>query len=192
MFFNADVRADEKMSKPATQPAAAASDDMMAKMMELGTPGPQHQLLEKMAGHFTVKSAFRMSPDSPWQESTGEEKGEMILGGRYLKADFNGDMMGKPFKGVGLTGYDNYAKKFNSVWVDSMSTMMMVSEGTASADGKTLTFGSECDCPITGEKKQMRQVWTITDDDHHGFVMYDKTPDGKEFESLKIEYTRVK
>ena len=49
----------------------------------------------------------------------------MILGGRYLEQRYEGTMMGQPFSGIGVTGFDNYKKKFVSTWVDSMGTAIM-------------------------------------------------------------------
>jgi hypothetical protein len=38
-------------------------------------------------------------------------KNEMIMGGRYLMGSYKGEMMGMPFEGYSMTGYDNAAKK---------------------------------------------------------------------------------
>jgi hypothetical protein len=46
----------------------------------------------------------------------------MILGGRYQQSMIKGNMMGMPFEGMGLLGYDNAQKLFYSTWVDNMGT----------------------------------------------------------------------
>ena len=46
--------------------------------------------------------------------------------------------------------------------------------------------------PMDNTKKTMKQVVTMTDEDHHTFEMYDVAPDGKETKGLTIKYTRVK
>ena len=51
-------------------------------------------------------------------------------------------MMGQPFTGIGVTGYDNHAKKYLSTWIDSMGTGIFSMEGTASMDGETITLNS--------------------------------------------------
>ena len=134
-----------------------------------------------------------MAPDAPEMKSKGRDTSEMIFDGRYLKSDFSCDIMGMPYKGTGLTGYDNTKKKFVGVWADSMSTGMMVAEGEADAGGKVITFGGEYPCPMEGGAiRKFRQVWTITDADHHEFEMFGAGPDGKEFRGMHIKYTRVK
>ncbi|MGB7156483.1 MAG: DUF1579 domain-containing protein, partial [Tepidisphaeraceae bacterium] len=150
-------------------------------------------LLKKMVGTFDADVAVKMAADAPEMKSKGKEVNEMILGGKFLKSDFSGDMMGQPFKGVNLGGYDNMKKKYVSVWADSIGTGMMTSEGEADASGKKITYGGEYPCPQEGGKiKKFRQVLTIVDGDHHEFEMFEAGPDGKEFRGLYIKYTRAK
>ena len=49
-----------------------------------------------------------------------------------------------------LSGYDNHTRKYVSTWMDSMSTGIMVFEGTAGADGKTITQTADYDDPVQG------------------------------------------
>ena len=57
----------------------------------------------------------------------------MALDGRVMVEQFEGTMMGAPFKGHGMSGYDNVTGKYWSTWNDSMSTGLMVSTGTCDA-----------------------------------------------------------
>ena len=41
------------------------------------------------------------------EKSSGTMHNEMILGDRFLKQEYEGTMMGMPFHGGGLVGYDN-------------------------------------------------------------------------------------
>ena len=50
-------------------------------------------------------------------------------------------MMGTPFTGHGMTGYDNVTGKYWSTWTDSMSTGIMVSEGSCDAEGVCTFIG---------------------------------------------------
>jgi hypothetical protein len=99
--------------------------------------------------------------------------------------------MGQPFKGMTITAYDIGNEKYVNLWIDSMSTMMMLSEGKAGSDAKVITTACTFDCPIQKEKVSMRQVITIVDNDHHTIDMY-TTQDGKEFKMMTIKYTRAK
>lgn len=189
----------DKDTKGAPASAAAGGHDAaaMAAMMKAGTPGKEHQLLAKCAGTFDAEVIVSMGPDpdgdQPEMKSKGKDVSEMILGGRYLKSDFSGNMMGMPYSGTGLHGYDNTKQKYVSVWADSMSTAVTVSEGTIDESGRIITYNGEYACPIEGGKiKKFRQVLTIKDADHHEFEMFQPGPGGKEFRGLYIKYTRAK
>jgi len=177
---------EDKKEAPGMDPA------MMEAMMKAATPGEHHALLAKMAGHYKAECTMRMGPDAPEITSKGEEHSEMVFDGRYLKSDFTGDMMGKPFHGMALVGYDNTKQKYVSIWVDDMSTSPMVSEGTADKTGKVVTYQGEMECPGMEGKMSYRNVITIVDHDHYTMEMFQKAPDGKEFTGMTIKYERVK
>ena len=113
----------------------------------------------------------------------------MILGGRFLQQEFTGEMMGSAFTGIGVTGYDNHTKKYVSTWIDSMGTAILFFEGTASADGKTITQESRYDDPVKGSMI-WRSVTKIVDDNTHLFEMYATDKRGKEEKMMEITYTR--
>ena len=100
--------------------------------------------------------------------------------------------MGMPFTGVGYTGYDNIKKKYIGSWMDNMSTSMMISTGTANADGKSYTFTSSMDDPMTGKSSPVKETVTIVDEDHHTLEMWGPGPDGKSFKMMEIDYSRKK
>jgi hypothetical protein len=177
--------------KPAPQPAAAPD---MAKVMAAWqahmTPGAAHDRMKQMAGTFKADVKHRMAADAPEEASSGTCVNELILGGRYLKSDYSGDMMGQPFKGIQLLGYNNGTKRYESVWIDEMSTSMTVSAGEADESGKTITLNSEFFCVMTDGMRKARMVYAIADADSHTFEMFTDGPDGKEFRSMIITYTR--
>jgi len=156
---------------------------------KLGTPGAPHKLLASMAGSWSTKIKSWMEPNKPPMESVGTCEQKMILGGRFLQQEFTGDMMGSRFTGIGVTGYDNHTKKYVSTWMDSMGTAILFFEGTASADGKTITQESRYDDPIKGPMK-WRSVTKIVNDDTHVFEMYGTAKKGKEEKMMEITYTR--
>jgi len=180
-------------AKPAAGAGGGPDAAMIEQWMKANAPGEQHALLKRLAGRFTADVTMKMTADGPEMKSKGEEVNEMILSDRYLKSDFSGDMMGMPFKGTNLAGYDTMKKKYISVWGDSMSTGLIASEGDADASGKVITYAGECPCPAEGgQMKKFRQMLTIQDNDHHDFEMFQAGADGKEFCGMKIKYTRAK
>jgi len=156
---------------------------------KLGTPGAPHKMLAGMAGGWNTTIKSWMEPNKPPMESKGTCEQKMILGGRFLQQEFTGDMMGSTFTGIGVTGYDNHTKKYVSTWMDSMGTAILFFEGTASADGKTITQESHYDDPIKGPMK-WRSVTKIVNDNTHVFEMYGTAKKGKEEKMMEITYTR--
>jgi hypothetical protein len=156
---------------------------------KLATPGDPHKLLARMAGSWNTRTKCWMDPSQSPMESTGASQQRMILGGRFLQQDFAGEMMGSPFSGIGQAGYDNHTRKYVSTWMDSMGTGIHFFEGTAGADGRTITQTSRYDHPVLGPI-QWRTVTRIVDDDTFMFEMYTTPKGGKEDKVMEITYAR--
>jgi hypothetical protein len=191
---------DKKAPAKATEPKKddrgghGGDDAMMAMMEQMMSPGPQHGILKQMAGTWDYVSRWRMDPAAPWNESKGISKVEVLFDGRYAKQELKGSGMdpdGPPFEGRGVTGYDNFRKKYVSAWIDNLGTGVMLSYGTADASGKVITYSAEePDWKNPGKMKTVKSVYRIKDDKTHVFEMYDTGPDGKEYMSLEVTYTR--
>jgi Protein of unknown function (DUF1579) len=185
---------------PGGQPTKADMEKMMAQMMELSKPGDNHKLLASMAGtwNYTVKMWMDGDTSGKPDESKGTATRKEALGGRYFIMDVSGkmDMPGPDgkkktmdFKGMAIEGYDNIKKKFVSTWIDSMSTMIMISEGTYDPATKTFTYNAECEM-MPGMHTKIREVIKIVDNDHHTFEWYEDR-EGKETKTMEIAYTRA-
>jgi hypothetical protein len=170
--------------------------DMAAMMKEWekwSAPCPMHKHLEKLVGTWNAVTKMSMDPSAPAVESKGVATNTLIMGGRWLRQDYKGEMMGMPFEGVGMLGYDNFKKQFIGSWIDNASTMMMHSMGTANESGTEFNLSGTMDEPITGERdKKFRHAWKIASADSHTFEAYDNIPGKGEVKVLEITYTRVK
>lgn len=165
-------------------------DPAMAAWIRAGTPNENHKVLEQLAGEWTVASTCWMTPEGGPTESKGSARRKSIFGGRFIQEEFQGEFMGKPFDGLGFTGYDNMKKKYVSLWMDSMSTMFMTFEGASDASKKVFTFRGECPDPLTGVTKKNRSVLKIEGKDKNIFTMFESSPDGKEHKAMELVYTR--
>jgi hypothetical protein len=176
--------------KPAAAPAMTPEQQKMMQNWEKAmTPGPQHAELAAMAGTWTFTGSSRMSPDAPPDTFSGTEVRTMALGGRVLVSKVDSAFQGQPFEGHGMLGYDNVSGKWWSTWNDNMSTGVMVATGSC-ANG-TCEFSGTFNDPMTGQLKTSRMTSTHqADREEH--VMYDRTPDGKEYKSMEFLYTRKK
>jgi len=180
----ATALAKDKKSEKQMDPQA-----MMETYKKLATPGEPHKLFASLAGSWTTKTKEWMEPDKPSMESTGSAEMKMLLDGRFLQQEFTGDMMGQPYSGVGISAYDNLRKRYVTMWIDSMGTGIFTMEGTASADGKTITLKGQ-HAELGGGQMTHRAVWKIVDSNTQTFDMYGTHEHGKEMKMMEITYTR--
>jgi len=180
------------MAADAPKPTAD-QQAMMEKMAKAATPGPQHQAMQKWVGDWDCTVKYQMDPSQPWQEAKSTATITSLLDGRYVQEVSTGEMMGQPFTGMGVYGFDNVTGKYVSTWIDNMGTGIMHSEGTSDATGKTITWNATMSDPMTGKATKERMVTTMVDDDHHTFEMYGVPPGGKkEMKMMTIDYARKK
>src|SRR5688572_16568161 len=78
------------------------------------TPGDAHKVLLESAGDWTEDISMWMDSTTPPSKATTNTKSEMIMGGRYLVSKTTGEMMGMPFEGMSIMGYDNAKKIYTS------------------------------------------------------------------------------
>jgi hypothetical protein len=154
-------------------------------------PGSEHEKLKQLAGEFDTKAKMHI-PGLPVQESKGEYKAKMDVGGLFLVGEFKGQMFGQEFQGRGLTGYDTYKKKYTGIWVDSMSTAIYSIEGSFDGSGKEYTEKMEGPDPMSGKTMKMRMVTNFKDKDNFEMKMYGPGQDGNEMLMMEIAYTRKK
>src|SRR5262249_37447135 len=152
---------------------------MMEKMTKAATPGPQHAMLKALEGTWTATIKSQMDPAAPMETEVGTSVVTTLMDGRYSQEQVSSTMMGAPFSGMGITGYDNVIGKFVSIWIDNMGTGVMRSEGTADASGKVISWSTVMSDPVTGKPTKSRMVTTIVDNDHHTLEMYGVPPGGK-------------
>lgn len=166
--------------------------EMMELMAKYGTPDEHHKMLEPSIGEWDIATKWWAAPDAPAEESNAASRIEWILDGRYAMETVEGMMAeGMPFEGIGIVGYDIYGQKYNSLWIDNMSTMFFLQTGTCSEDGTIFNFEGTYDDIFTGQKdKVSRTTIKVVSDDKRVMEMYDYTADGEEYMSMELTYTR--
>lgn len=178
-------------AKPSKHAQHMDEKAMMEMYQKLATPGDPHKLFASLEGSWTTKTKEWMEPDKPPMESEGTVEIKMLLDGRYLQQEFQGTMMGQPFNGISLNAYDNMTKHYVTTWISTTGTGIFMMEGTASADGKTITLTGKHP-EIGGGFMTHRAVWKIIDSNNQTFEMYGSHHSGKEMKHMEIVYTRKK
>lgn len=174
---------------------AQVSEQDQAKAMEAymkaGAVTAEHKALEYFAGRWKVESKMWTAPGAPPAESVNTNEGRMILGGRYALLEYKGEMMGQPFEGLQISGYDNLAKAYTTFWIDNSSTSFYLLKGTYDAAKKTYTFTGRWADPLGGDTP-VRMVVRIVSPDVYESETYMALPDGKEFLNMSDRSVRVK
>jgi len=177
-------------SKSAFQPSHAEQEEMRKKVEEAGKPGPGHKALDALIGTWKAEVKCWMDPAGAPEVSHGTAKASWVLNGHFLEEEFHGEMMGKPFTGRSVLGYDNIKQTFNSVWISDMQTSMFTSEGKGQNDNKVLTLEGKSTCPATGRKDiPMKTVLRVLSPEKHVFEMFDGSK-GDNVKTMEITYTR--
>ncbi|MEM8961566.1 MAG: DUF1579 family protein [Acidobacteriota bacterium] len=176
------------ISVPVMAQGDMSPEEVMATAMQMGTPGEQHADLAKHAGAWKVAVKMWMDPTGQPIESSASVNREMILDGRVQKEDFQGNMMGQPFSGLGLTGYDNVTKRYWSIWMDSTSTGTTLSWGTWNEEAQAIVYHGESPDPMTGEMAKTKILIRQEEGKEH-MEMYGMMGD-QEVKWLEMEYVR--
>ena len=175
--------------KSASQKVDPKMEEMMKKAEVAGTPGAAHKALDPLIGTWSVEVKSWMAPEAPPIVTEATAKSSWVMNGRFVQEEFSGEFMGKPFRGMSLTGYDNMKQKYINVWIDDMHTTVFTTEGEAGDGGKVITLEGKYDCPMTGIKDTpMKEVIRIISDDKHVFEMHD--PSKGDAKTMEITYTR--
>ena len=184
-------------SKTATAPSARAMhkdvtpQQMQEAMVKASAIGPNHHKLDPLVGSYRVEAKFWMKPGSAPEITPGTADFTWILGGHYLAMNYNSSFHGQPFQGQGLFGYSNVAGQYQSAWVDTMGTEIMMSKGNFDQSG-ALVFNGEFKCPVTDNAMTTREILRIGTD-RHTYEMWHPALDGSgEFKAMEITYDRVK
>ncbi len=161
----------------------------MEAYMKAGTPGAPHQKLASTAGSYDLKIKSWNEPGAPAMEQTGTAVRTMGLDGRVLIEELTASMMGMPFTGHAMMGYDNVSGKYWSTWTDSMSTGLMVREGTCDAK-LACSFTGTWNDPITNGPVTSRFTFRWTSPTTQVFELYGPGKDGNEMKMMEMTYTK--
>ncbi|XZF14190.1 DUF1579 domain-containing protein [Chitinophagaceae bacterium MMS25-I14] len=171
---------------------AQSAEDQMKMWQENMTPGEEHKMMAKADGEWNAVVTMWMSPDAPPTKSNATCTNKMILGGRYQQSTNKGSFNGMPFEGMNILGYDKAKKAYVSSWIDNMGTGIMNMEGKWDDATKSIQFMGSMVDPMSGTDTKVRETFSTEGNDKQHLEMYVVMPDGKEFKTMDIVYTRAK
>lgn len=118
----------------------------MAKMMELGMPGEQHEMLASLVGEFDQTMKMWMMPGAPPMTLKAKLNNEMIMDGRFLRQWSTGKMGPQDVESLQIMGFDRRHGEFTSVGFDTMGTYFVTASGKQDeTTGKIAMRGTDND-----------------------------------------------
>jgi hypothetical protein len=189
---SASTGTDTNASTSTAVTAMPDSATMMKNWQAYATPGDMHKMMSSWSGTWDAEVSSWYTPGMPPEKSKATAVNTSIMDGRYHRSVHKGSMMGMPFNGESIMGYDNAKKKFISTWVDNMGTGIMMMEGTWDSTSKKIMMSGQCIDPSAGTDKMMtmKEVFSIIDDKTQMLEMYGPGPDGKEYKLMEIKLTK--
>lgn len=162
----------------------------MDAWQKYGSPGPEHERLNALAGRWKARVVSYVAPGTPPMESTGEVEFVRVLGGRFIEQRYRGEMGGAPFNGLGHIGYDRLRKEYQQTWLDSMSTGLLFLTGQGGPASREIEFTGKMTDALTGVEAVTRQVMRIHPE-RIEMEFYWPDQNGREFKTMEIVYTRA-
>ncbi len=181
---------ERTQNKPGSGKSDAEKQEMEKKVAAASTPGPAHKALGALVGNWNAEVKCWTEPGGPPNVSKGTAKASWVLNGHFLEEEFHGEMMGKPFTGRSLMGYDNIKQTFNTVWVSDAQTSILTSEGEGEDGNKVITLEGKSNCPATGRRDiPTKTVFRVLSPDKYTLEMFDASK-GADAKTMEITYTR--
>jgi hypothetical protein len=148
-------------------------------------PTDEHKVLAQDVGKWKTEMEMLVPGQDPLK-SEGSEVGEAVCNGLFVQSVYTGEIMGMPFEGRSVMGYDTFKNKYTGTWVDNFGTSQYPMEGSYDADKKTMTVIMTGPNPMTGEEMKMKTVTTYLDENTKTFEMYGPDPTGQSDEMVKM------
>jgi len=158
------------------------------------TPGREHMLIARRMGSWSYRAKRWDAPGVSPSESSGTSVFRVIHGWLHCveTTEADGPALVTRIRGLGIAGYDNVKEKYFRTWIDATSSGITVFEGDATENEKEIRYCAEVP-NLRRDGKQMMKVRAIEkheDADHYSFEVHAPGPDGKEFKSFEIRYSR--
>ena len=169
---------------------AEAEAEALAAYLVAANPAEEHERLASLEGEWTVSGKFWSEPDGEAITATHASKMRMALGKRYLIEDLVGDLWGEEFRGIGITAFDNVEEQYITVWMDNLSTGILVLRGQYDLGEDAVIMTGEYTDPVTREKKSLRSVERVTAEGTRVYEHWEVQGDGTELKVMELTYRR--
>ena len=148
------------LATTATAAAVATFARQEGGTEEMQMPQPTEEHAQLLAGVGAWEGTMTMfMPGMPSEPTPAKESVEAI-GGFWTLSQFKTEVMGMPYHGTGVAGYDPERGKYVGTWCDNMSSLLCVMEGQVDPATGHLTMRWEAPDMATG---QVVPHWFVLD-----------------------------
>ncbi len=165
-------------------------DSLTQVMQELAHPGPEHERLHKMVGHWEETMTVWPQPGADSVVSTATTTIESILGGRFILTHSTGTMFGQPVERYAIIGFDRRHGEYTLVALDNGGTYWITASGPLDEETQTIQMSGEDDDPIFGFTQTYTMHMRLVDDDEiHSEVIFtnpEMTGGAPEFKMIDV------
>jgi hypothetical protein len=191
----APVYAAHKTPSHDASPQTVLAVPAFQKMLESGSPSAADNLaLAKLTGEWHCKEAVWAVPGAEPKWTTGVSRNEMTLDNRFLSSVFVGelDVGGNDamINGKDLIGYDTVRKSFTSVWLDTMTTGMMIGAGKYDKKANAIKETGQFTNPLTRAESRFRSELQFTGDDDYKRTIFAVDRLGKETKLMEFDCSK--
>ena len=173
-----------------SQPNEAGDPAPMAAMPDLMQLSPEHQELATMVGTWRVTARFWANPAAPPETSEATAVRSMTQGGRVLEEVYTSMIMGQPFEGRGLTGYDRLTGQYWSVWIDNMNDGASVTYGGFNETDDAIVMEGEVPSLMMGRVMPVRIEFQMDGPDRTVHAFFTPDPSGTMVQYMELVYER--
>ncbi len=178
---------------------AVAQDDpaadqaaLMETYMKLAQPGPEHEMLSKMAGKWNLTVTIWPAPGADSMVFSGTGENEMILGGRFLQMTSVSGEGEMETHTLHIIGFDRRYNEYNLAGFDDHGTYFVTAKGSQDEKtGKIVMSGEDAD-PIFGFTQVYDCVLTIDGSDKMTMEWIFKNPEltggADQFKMVEVQY----
>lgn len=201
LLHPAGARAQEPTQEPARQepamqqPTPEEIAEMQRVMQELAQPGPEHEMLARMAGDWTQEIVMWPQPGAEPTRLQGRGSSELILGGRFLLAESYMAGSEEPV-GVSLMGFDRRSGEYHTLGMDVVGTYWVTASGPPPEEegGDLVMSGTDYDAEFDYTQVYDFVLRWIDDDTYTwSIVFHDEyhTRGGPPFKMVEITFRRA-
>lgn len=145
-------------------------------------PTAEHRVLLGMVGTYEGQTETWFDPEKEPERTTSRARVESLLGGRFVRMDYQGTAMGAAHAGQMIIGFHRDAAVYELTWIDSFHTGTATMVSTGAANGEVINvLGSY----VAGGE---RWGWRTTLRSHEGALVieaFNITPAGDESRAIR-------